>query len=282
MISRASLAAVVILFATAASAQTNSPYSPQTDASASEIFERWLTLRQTLDADAISVKESKVLAVPGKRLPALTSRAEEALHEAADLSTEAKPDPDNVRATVRKLEQAEQEVLTLIAEIFERTRAEKPKPEDALPEGESLTSLEAPLGSVAWLGRDPQTNDAWHALVDLYFGGEEEQRRAVVLATELEQARRELMLVPFVSRGEEVEHRRAEARDAYARALASVRKEATGARRPEAASSVAESGTPTPQRNDEPAVISHLRETRILLQSSHAALQKLEDSDSRD
>lgn len=281
MISRAWLAAVAILLATAASAQTTSPYEPTSDASASEIFERWRILRPKLEADATSLKDSDTLADLGDRLPSLTSRTDSALLEASELSTEASPDPKNLHAALQKLEVAEKEILTLVAEIFERTRVEKPRPEDVLPAGESLSELEAPVASVAWLGRDPQTTDAWHSLVDLYFGTDEERHRAITLAEDLEKARRQLALVPFVARGEQVEQQRTEARDAYAGALASIREEASRNPGVEPVPAVADSATPTSPRRGELAVIGHLREARILLQSSHIDLRKLADAGAR-
>ncbi len=327
MTSRAWLAAVAILLATAASAQTTSPYEPKTDASASEIFERthvqrprpervpppggalaevaaygapltspyepktdasaseiferWQILRPKLEADATDLEKSDTLADVGDRLPSLTSRTDSALLDASELSTEAAPVPDHLAAVLQKLEDAEKEILTLVAEIFERTRVEKPRPESVLPAGESLAELDASVASVAWLGRDPQTTDAWRSIVDLYFGTDEERRRAIMLATDLENARRQLALVPFVARGEQVEQQRMDARAAYAGALASIRKEARGGNVAAPVPTVGESATPIPQRGGERAVIVHLREARELLQSSHIALRKLGDTGSR-
>lgn len=138
-----------------------------------------------------------------------------------------------------------------------------------LPKDTTLDDLAPEIARVSWLVRDPRTAGAWPVLLRLEQNGGEDRDKAIALAGELEEARRERAIVAHTKRGDELAAARARGDRRVAAALKAIEDAGTAA-----AVTVANT-TPTPLPPPIPDTSSLRGQVHLVREALKSALHNL-------
>jgi hypothetical protein len=137
---------------------------------------------------------------------------------AVDQAMQALGAADRAEAALRKdaLAQVEPQLVARFDAIMklqlDLAKIEEPYQRAAtlgLRKDTTLDDLPPEIARVSWLVRDPRHAGAWRVLLRLEQNGGDDRTRAIALASELEEARRERAIVAHTKRGDELAAARA-------------------------------------------------------------------------